>query len=54
MAALWYTAAALIGALLAAGWWSDVRARRRVKSAPAFEVTPEQIRHVSLRQEDDR
>lgn len=53
MAALWYAAAALIAALLVAGFVSDVRAHRRVRSVEAHQVTPEQIRYVSLRATED-
>ncbi|MDH6709798.1 hypothetical protein P3T27_006547 [Kitasatospora sp. MAA19] len=53
MAELWYTAAVLLALLLLAGWLSDVRANRRVRSGSAHEVTPEQIRYVSRRTEED-
>ncbi|MFD7416835.1 hypothetical protein [Kitasatospora purpeofusca] len=54
MEPLWSGAAVLIAVLLAVGAISDWRAHRRVRSARAYDVTPEQIRYVSLRQEDGR
>jgi hypothetical protein len=53
MAALWYAAAALIAALLVAGYVSDVLAHRRVRSVEAHEVSPEAVRYVSLRASED-
>lgn len=44
-------AAGVLAVLLAVG---EVRNHRRVRSARAADVTPEQIRYVQLRQEDGR
>lgn len=51
---MWLPLTALAVALLLVGLWVDWRSRRRVRSVPAADVTPEAIRYVSLRTTEDR